>query len=92
VEHLEYSGKTDAFTASGDVGQSNQNLVMGEVRELIRTIQMLRKEKKCGLDEKIHLIVPDKYRSLEPEYLNIVKQQTLAHTIAWGENFSLSTG
>jgi len=63
----------------------------GKVREVIRTIQQLRKEKKCAIDEKITLTLPGALQTLGDSYLESIKQETLSDKILWGDSFSIST-
>jgi len=63
----------------------------GKVREVIRTIQQLRKEKKCAIDEPITLTLPSALQTLGDSYLESIKQETLSDKILWGDSFSIST-
>ena len=53
----------------------------GEVRELIRNIQILRKEASCSLTEKIEVEIP----SYPKEYEKYLMEQTLVSNILPGE-------
>lgn len=64
----------------------------GDARELIRQIQMLRKEKGCKIDEGVAVTLPQVYRSLPRPLLDIIKKETLATKLTWGEALSISTG
>ncbi len=63
----------------------------GQARELIRQIQILRKEKGCKIDERVKVQLPKTYQTLE-QYLDSIKKETLADTIVWGESLELLTG
>lgn len=62
------------------------------VRELIRKIQQLRKEKGCRIVEKISVTLPGSLQSLPNEVVSRLQRETLAHTITWGTELSISTG
>jgi isoleucyl-tRNA synthetase len=64
----------------------------GKARELIRNIQMLRKEKGCKIDERISLSLPRVYESLSPPLQAFVQKETLATKLTWGETLNISTG
>jgi len=63
----------------------------GEVRELIRQIQLLRKEKGCRIDERVTVQLPKTYEHLQSQ-LDSIKKETLATTIVWGESLNILTG
>lgn len=64
----------------------------GVARELIRQVQILRKEKGCTIQEHIRLVLPDRYKSLPAELLEQVLRDTLATDLTWGDSLSISTG
>lgn len=64
----------------------------GEIRELIRQVQMLRKEKGCKIDERIALALPKTFDSFPPELIDLVKKETLTSTVSWGDSLTISTG
>ena len=55
----------------------------GEARELIRQIQMLRKDKGCKIDERITLRLPKTYRLLPSALIDLVKKETLEGKTYW---------
>jgi len=62
----------------------------GEVRELIRQIQGLRKELGTAIDARIALTLPENYKNLASESLTTIQTQTLATQISWGKELSIS--
>ena len=66
--------------------------VEGRARDLIRDIQLLRKEKGCRIDEHIDLVFPGEYKSLPKHLVELVQKETLTKTITWGKQLSISTG
>lgn len=98
VYELIYRGKiTQAqsnaqWVIGGQTDELNQDLEAGKVRELIRKIQQLRKEKACRLDQKIVIILPKDLQSLPKSLLSTLKQETLADSLQWGTELSISTG
>ena len=63
-----------------------------KMRELIREIQKLRKEKGLRVDEKIDLILPEDFKSLPNELLSTITRETLAKKLTWGVEISILTG
>ena len=74
-----------------DTTVTKELLVEGQVRELIRNIQILRKEKGCTIDARVSLLLPRAYQSLSDEHREKVQKETLT-TITWGDSFELLTG
>ncbi len=62
----------------------------GEARELIRQIQILRKEKGCRIDERVNIQLPKEYNGLQ-EYFDYIKKETLTDTLVWGESLAVLT-
>ncbi len=60
----------------------------GEARELIRSIQILRKEQGCFIDAFAEIIVPKSYENLPEDLLLKVQKETLT-TITWGDSLTL---
>lgn len=54
----------------------------GELRELVRQVQDMRKEAKASLDQKIKLIIP---QLPKPDLLEQLKRQTLATKVVEGD-------
>ncbi len=63
----------------------------GEIRELIRSMQILRKEKKTPLDAVVQFSVPHTYASYDPSLIDMVKSETVSD-IVWGESLEILTG
>jgi len=63
----------------------------GKVREVVRKIQKLRKDKGCAIDEKITLTLPNALQKLGDPYLESIKRETLSEKILWGDFCSIST-
>jgi isoleucyl-tRNA synthetase len=85
------TGEKD-ITAELDTVLTPELLMEGRTRELIRQVQTLRKERSCTIQEHILLTLPDEYKLFSPELLNLVKKETLADQIIWGNNLAISTG
>ncbi|MBU1327238.1 isoleucine--tRNA ligase [Patescibacteria group bacterium] len=65
----------------------------GTARDLIREIQVLRRAKKCRIDEHIALQVPKKYKKMLTEALLAeVQAKTQTGSISWGEKLIILTG
>jgi len=63
----------------------------GKVREAIRTIQQIRKEKGCAIDGTITLTLPEELKKLGQPYIDTIQRETMATDIIWGNSFSIST-
>ncbi len=60
----------------------------GEARELIRQIQVLRKESGCRLNQYIDITLPE---NACRDFANYIKRETLAKKILWGDHLQIST-
>ncbi len=86
-------GKGDGeLLAELDIELTPLLIAEGEARELVRNIQVLRKEKGCRIDERISVQLPYAYKKLPKKLLAHVAKETLAEKLTWGENLSLSIG
>ena len=65
---------------------------MATARTLIRSIQVLRKEKGCTIAESITVQLPEEYTSLPKALLDSIATETVATTITWGNSLQISTG
>ncbi|MBI2617040.1 isoleucine--tRNA ligase [Candidatus Gottesmanbacteria bacterium] len=57
----------------------------GEARELIRRIQIERKEAQCKLNQKVVVVLP----SWPEEFTGLIKRETVASEIQKGDTFSI---
>jgi isoleucyl-tRNA synthetase len=64
----------------------------GEMRELIHSIQMLRKQKGCTIDAQIFVELPSVHKTLPKEFLDNIQKETLVKTITWGKTLTILTG
>jgi isoleucyl-tRNA synthetase len=58
----------------------------GELRDLLREIQAMRKEKGVGINEKIQVILPEKYA----DYIEEVKTHIKTNTVTLGQSLEVS--
>ena len=65
---------------------------MARARTLIRSIQVLRKEKGCTISESITVQLPEEYKSLPKGLLDNIATETVASAITWGNTLQISTG
>ena len=65
---------------------------MATARTLIRSIQVLRKEKGCTIAERITVQLPEEYKTLPKKLLDTIATETVAQTITWGNTLSISIG
>ena len=61
----------------------------GEARELVRQVQILRKERGCRIDERVSLTLPASYQSFSEDLLAYVKRETLTNDVQWGETIDI---
>ncbi len=90
VRHEKVKESEEVFVAL-DFTVTKELAEEGEVRELTRQVQMLRKEKGCKIDERVALTLPEKYKSLPENLLKQIKKETLANVITWATDLSIST-
>jgi len=65
----------------------------GDMRELVRAIQNIRKVKKLGISERIHTLhIPKIYHHLTKEQIIHIQAITLSDTIVWSETLDITTG
>ena len=64
----------------------------GTARDLVRKVQMMRKEKGCRIDEQIALKLPNEHKQIGDKLIAYIQEKTLAHTLTWGDSMSISTG
>ncbi len=75
-----------------DTNLTPQLKAMGEARELVRSVQGLRKIQALTVTAKITLNLPQKYQSLPVDLLEKIKRETLATSIVWKETDRPSIG
>ena len=85
VYKLVYKGKSKEIMIIGDKSQKNQDIQAGQARELIRQIQIARKEAGCDLAEKVTVTLPTWPKEFEQE----IKKQTLAEELVKGEKLTI---
>ncbi len=83
--------KDKEYAVSGKLDDNNFDKEAGRARELIREVQMLRKEKGCKIDERVSLVLSSEYTSLTEALLADVKRETLAKDITWGDHTDITT-
>jgi isoleucyl-tRNA synthetase len=64
----------------------------GQIRELIRSIQKLRKEKGFVMTQKAVVALPGEFRNLSGPDLDLISQATMASKIVWGNSLNVSIG
>ncbi|MBI4066173.1 hypothetical protein HY411_00500, partial [Candidatus Gottesmanbacteria bacterium] len=92
VKAVEYAEGDGELAVELDTMSSPELEAEGRMRQLIRAIQLLRKEKGCRIDQRIRVQVPRAYQSLPKELLARVRVETLADEIIWGESLAILTG
>ncbi len=96
VYELIYEGpnevSTDSYSVNGHSDVENQDVQAGMVRDVVRQIQMLRKEKGCKIDERVAVELPSEYKNFTGEVLAYIQKETLVTKFTWGNSLQLSTG
>lgn len=80
------------FSVDLDLTLTPELIQEGDARELVREIQKLRKEKGCTIDAHITLVLPGDKKSLSKDLIDVIKKETLADTLSWGDALTISTG
>lgn len=86
VLKLEYKEKADVYRITGDISESNQDLVAGMVRDIIRKIQAERKILGTTFDEKVDVRLPSWPEDFEDE----IKKKALVASLIKSEEFKVS--
>ncbi len=78
----------DQSTTKLDTNLTPELRKEGEVRDLVRQIQELRKNQGLKPGDKITVSAPEKYKEFEEE----IKKRTNATKVIWGNSLKISTG
>ncbi len=78
-------GKMTEYAVSGQFGKENQDLEMGRVREIIRSVQKQRKKQGLMANEYITALLPDYPRAHEA----YIKTKIMAKSIAKGKELTI---
>ncbi len=81
----------DEITVSLDIKLTPELIDEGKMRDVIRKIQGLRKDKKCAVTDKIVVQLPETYKTLPTEFLEKIKSETIAKEIVWAETLDITT-
>lgn len=73
-----------------DTVLTDELIMEGKVREIVRKIQGLRKESGCAIDGEIDVTLPKDFASLPGVMLEKIQKETLSTTILWGDDFHIS--
>lgn len=79
-------------TVELDTSLSDELKMEGEARELVRSIQILRKERGCSVADVVEITLPESYRAYPEHLLNYIRKETLAKNIVWGNSLDIQTG
>ena len=60
-----------------DTTSTPELVAEGRMRQLVRAIQILRKEKGCTINAHIRVQVPEEYKELSQEFVDRVKKKRL---------------
>ncbi|MBI5620401.1 isoleucine--tRNA ligase [Candidatus Gottesmanbacteria bacterium] len=91
VKDVSLSVAEGAMHVTLDTTSTPELVMEGDMRKLIRAIQLLRKEKGCTIDELVSVEVLQEYRTLTEELLARVKKETFISDIVWGKSLRLLT-
>ncbi len=80
VYNLQFVPKRGELEVFGQTDESNQDLVAGEARDLIRKIQAARKNLGTSLDEEVDVVL----ESWPQEFENEIKRKTLIRNLSIG--------
>jgi isoleucyl-tRNA synthetase len=85
VYELEFVKNAKEFTVTGDTSEKNQDLVMGEVRDIIRKIQQERKILGTTFDELVEVYLP----SWPERFENEIKKNALVSELIKDTEFKV---
>ena len=85
VNKLIYKGQSEKYSISGDTSEKNQDLVAGEAREIVRSIQAKRKELGVKITDYVSVTLP----SWPKEHEEWIKKQTLAKALKVDKTFTV---
>jgi isoleucyl-tRNA synthetase len=91
IKHIEYKIGEGELSVVLDTTVTPELEQEGRAREAIRTVQQLRKEKGCAIDDRITLTLPELLHTLEDTFVTTIQKETLATQILWGDSFNIST-
>jgi isoleucyl-tRNA synthetase len=80
---LNYKGKKENFSVEGNTDVSNQDIVAGRAREIVRKIQAERKTLGTSLDEYVAVELPDWPKEFEEE----IKKKALVDKLTKSDSF-----
>ncbi len=92
VKEIEITVGEGEMSVVLDTTSSPELVAEGRMRQLIRAIQQLRKEKGCTIDGHVRVEVPQEYKDLPDELVDRVRKETLTDDIVWGSTFTVLTG
>jgi isoleucyl-tRNA synthetase len=96
VKNISYQGKVKTngndFEIELDMVIDDELKNEGLVRELVRQVQIIRKEKGCKINELIKLTLPNQYRKFDTKLISFIQKETLAESLLWGEVLQVLTG
>ena len=75
-----------------DTKLTDELILEGKMRDLIRKIQVLRKEKGLSVDASIRMQFPNEYKDVPKSLIDDVTRKTLVESVVWGETLSILTG
>ena len=84
--NIQYDNTVTAITVTFDTNLSDELILEGELREVLRQIQQLRKDQGVKVDEKIKVTVPEKFKPYEEQ----IKRKVLASSIDFNTEVSIS--
>lgn len=87
VYELEFAGKKDVYTVSSIGGEENLDKNAGEARDIIRSIQLKRKEIGTELTQKVKVSLPSWPEEFEEE----IKKRALVSELLKSEEFKVET-
>ena len=84
--NIQYDNTVTAITVTFDTKLSDELVLEGELREVLRQIQQLRKDQGVQVDEKIKVTLPEKFKPYEEQ----IKQKVLASSVNFNTEVSIS--
>jgi isoleucyl-tRNA synthetase len=85
-------GQGDEPSVELDTEVSDELKMEGEARDLIRSIQVLRKERGLSVSDTVDITLPERYRTLPEPLIQYIRKETLAGNIVWGSSLDIQIG
>jgi isoleucyl-tRNA synthetase len=92
IKAIEFSKGENDIVAKLDTTLTPELLAEGKMRDLIRKVQALRKEKGLAVDAMVAMQFPEEYKEMPKALLEDVQRKTLVESVVWGNSLEILIG